>query len=83
MQIPSFYLEDYSGYNEEEEYHLARHIYDEGFERKRTFYVINLTEETVILVDDHYNTFFEPIASRMLGKAMTDLSGDVYMKSLY
>ncbi|NJB38127.1 hypothetical protein [Croceivirga sp. JEA036] len=81
MKIPGFLIAEYSTYNNEDNYHLVRHIYEENFKRKRMFYVVNLTKKNITLSDSDYQTFFKPVASKMLGKAMTDLSGDIYMNS--
>lgn len=82
MKLPYFYLEPHSKFYKDEEYYLARLIYDEGFKRERHFYIINLTRKEIVLSSREYDSFFKPIATKMLGNAMTDLSGDIYMQSL-
>ncbi len=80
MPIPYYFLEGFANYNEHTEYEMVRHIYRNGGKKERKFYVVDMTEERVVLTSSKYNLFFEPIASKMWGKAMTDLSGDSFLK---
>jgi hypothetical protein len=69
-------LKEYVDVNVAHEFVMTRYIFTTNGGVYRTFYIIDLTESAVILKDNEFSAFYEPIAKELLGGDVEWMRGD-------
>ncbi len=73
-------VSQFTDVNKDNEYEIARYIYQTNQGANRMFYLIDMTDNKVIDKSSDFNEFFKPIATEILGDNLGDIEGNNLME---
>lgn len=76
IRVPQSMIKQYIEVDAGHEFAMTRYIFKTSAGVYRTFYIVDLTESTVVLKDNEFTAFYEPIAKELLGGDVEWMRGD-------